>query len=476
MVTVLLTVFCLAVVLPARADAQEKFDHQTITGPLETGEAVTAVCLKCHDSQAHDLMQTSHWKWKGLPKTIQGLESSETELGKRNLMNNFCISIEGGPKSENQEKCSKCHPSYGWVDNTFDFTDKTKIDCLICHAKDGNYNKYFGGYPDPRLLKIKKMDLLKAARSVGRPGLDQCGTCHFKGGSGDCVKHGDLDTTLLTADKALDVHMNPDNGLVCVDCHKTEKHAISGASIFMATHSGRVNCSDCHDEPHADSPLKFRLNQHLARVACQTCHIPDFARNQATQVDWDWSQAGQDTDPGEMFDREDYHKMHGKLVWAKNVIPTYEWYTGKTIRYMKGDVITAGSDPVYLARPAGSMSDPTAKIFPFKVHTGKQPLDSKFRYLLIPHTHGGYWEHYDWKKALTDGAIGSGLPFSGEFEFVKTAEYSGVHHMVNPRQRALKCIDCHLDGNRLDWKKLGYAGDPMVTGTEKNKENDGGTK
>ena len=32
--------------------------------------------------------------------------------------------------------------------------------------------------------------------------------------------------------------------------------------------------------------------------------------------------------------------------------------------------------------------------------------------------------------------------------------------MVSPKAKALQCIDCHGKNGRLDWKALGYTGDP----------------
>jgi hypothetical protein len=36
-----------------------------------------------------------------------------------------------------------------------------------------------------------------------------------------------------------------------------------------------------------------------------------------------------------------------------------------------------------------------------------------------------------------------------------------INHMVSPKDKALQCNDCHNKGERLDWKALGYDGDPM---------------
>ena len=43
---------------------------------------------------------------------------------------------------------------------------------------------------------------------MGKPGRENCGSCHFYGGGGDGVKHGDLDSSLKRPSRELDVHMD----------------------------------------------------------------------------------------------------------------------------------------------------------------------------------------------------------------------------------------------------------------------------
>ncbi|MDA8241129.1 MAG: tetrathionate reductase family octaheme c-type cytochrome [Nitrospiraceae bacterium] len=435
--------------------------YELIKGPFKTGEDVTKACLQCHEKQAEEILQTPHWKWKGVPRTVKGLENSKEEYGKANLLNNFCTDVEGGSRPF----CTKCHIGYGWTDSSAPLNDKSKIDCLVCHAKEGNYKKALGGYPDPVLLEKGKMDLVRAAKSVNLPDRSNCGVCHFFGGGGDAVKHGDLDSTLIKPTKDHDVHMGGPADMTCQACHVSKEHRIAGASTFLATNDGRVSCEDCHREPHRDSAERKTLDRHTKTVACQTCHIPLFAKGQATKMSWDWSQVGKDIEPEEKFGKETYAKHKGSFVWDMNVVPEYAWYDGKTERYLKGQVIKDPSQTVLISKPVGSIKDPNAKIFPFKVHRGKQPMDSKYKYLSIFQNYGGLWTHYNWQKALIDGAKASGLPYSGNFEFVSTAFYGSINHEVVPKEKALKCSDCHFGRDkRLDWKALGYAGDPMRVG------------
>jgi hypothetical protein len=55
----------------------------------------------------------------------------------------------------------------------------------------------------------------------------------------------------------------------------------------------------------------------------------------------------------------------------------------------------------------------------------------------------------------------SGTPYSGEYDFAPTEMYWRINHMVSPKEEALSCLDCHDDSGRMDWKALGYKGDPM---------------
>ncbi|MCA9547977.1 MAG: hypothetical protein KC613_26410, partial [Myxococcales bacterium] len=124
------------------------------------------------------------------------------------------------------------------------------------------------------------------------------------------------------------------------------------------------------------------------------------------------------------------------------------------------------------------------RIFPFKIHRGKQPYDLSHKYLLIPKTFGadGFWgmtqkqQHTveeRWHQALLRGTEIHGLPYSGQetggpnFGWAETAMYWPQVHMVGAADEALQCNDCHpTDGEpgRLDWAALGYPGDPAQVG------------
>ena len=272
-------------------------DHSSLmTGPYETGPEVTEACLECHAEAGEDMLHSEHWLWVNPPVDLPGRDEPVV-TGKANTINNFCTGIQG-----NEPKCTSCHAGYGWEDETFDFTDETKIDCLVCHDQSGQYGKADSGYP------AEATDLAVAAQSVGRPTRANCGSCHFTGGGGNGVKHGDLDNTMIHPDQTIDYHMG-ELDFDCVDCHQATDHEIPGTMTSVKlVDDNPVACTDCHDSaPHEDD----RLDTHTDRVACETCHIPLYAVKDPTKLWWDWSTAGQD---GVSDDLHEYLKIKGSFV------------------------------------------------------------------------------------------------------------------------------------------------------------------
>ncbi|MBK7106550.1 MAG: tetrathionate reductase family octaheme c-type cytochrome [Ignavibacteriae bacterium] len=444
--------------LVSKLNAQE--DHsEHIEGPFNTPQEVTANCLECHEGVDTEIMETRHWNWLG--NEFENKHGEKVKFGKQNIINNFCIAVPS-----NWPRCTSCHISYSWKDETFDFTKGENIDCLVCHDQSGTYTKTptGAGMPDA------KVDLVAAAQSVGKTTKKNCGTCHFNGGGGTGVKHGDLDESLLNPSAELDVHMGG-NGFECSECHAGENHKILGASHgSMMENTNHLNCIDCHKGTPHDKKI---LNTHSASVACETCHIPTFAREMPTKTWWDWSTAGKDK-PAEKdeFGMSKYEKMKGDFVWQKNVVPEYGWHNGQIDYYQIGDKINP-NEVVKLNSLTGNIKDTKSKIAPFKVMRGKQIFDSENNYLAVPKLfgEGGYWKTFNWDGATELGMKSVNLAYSGKFDFIETEMYWPINHMVVSGDNALSCTDCHgtKGTKRLDWKKLGYDGDPMKNGGRFNK-------
>lgn len=438
----------LLLAMPALAANPHK---EYIQGPFETGPQVTRACLECHEDAAIDFMKTSHWTWS-LEQEIGG---KTVTAGKRNTFNNYCTQIVS-----NEASCNRCHAGYGFADNSFDFTDKTKVDCLVCHDTTGTFNKGRAGEP------VKGLNLLRIAQNVGKPVRDNCGICHFFGGGGDAVKHGDLDSSMSYPEKSTDVHMGLDGqDFACQECHVTNEHVIPGNSLGVSPGAAsQLSCEDCHTAtPHEET----RLNDHVVSIACQTCHIPYYSKEIPTKLWWDWSTSG---DPDrdivkDKYGKPLYVKKKGDMKYGKMVAPEYAWFeTGKAINYVRGQKIKDPSKILTIAGPTSTIKDKQARIFPFKVMRGKQAYDPINKTLLVVHQidDDGYWHTFDWQRSAEIGMRAAGLPFSGEVGFVETKMFWRINHMVSAAKEALNCLDCHGDTGRMDWKALGYAGDPMV--------------
>jgi octaheme c-type cytochrome (tetrathionate reductase family) len=396
-------------------------------------------------------------------------------------MNSFC----GSPIS-NEPRCTSCHAGYGWTDlrKTPEENGAT-VDCLACHDGSGTYKKTAtdAGHPlySPRVIggvTVEPPDLAKAAMSVGPSQRENCGACHFNGGGGDGVKHGDLDSSLTDPPRDLDVHMAVDGAnMTCSTCHTFNAHIPSG-SRYMTTavdphgldlphdDKNRATCESCHGAaPHAEA----KINDHTDRVACQSCHIPEFARGGvATKTLWDWSTAGRkDADGKPVYIKDEhghliYSAEKGDFAYGENVRPTYLWYNGtieqtaitdKLDDKIKDDVLT-------LNRISGGPADGKSRIWPFKEMKGKQPYDPELNTLVVNHVFGkddsAFWTNFDYPKAIAFGMNYAGLPWSGKIGFIETRMYWPITHMVAPKEKAVPCSDCHT--RDVDGRLAGLGG------------------
>lgn len=424
----------------------------------------SATCTRCHATAAKEVMATVHWTWSHTdPDTGQ-------KLGKNNVINNYCIAVPS-----NEPRCTSCHIGLGYADKTFDFNDPAKVDCLICHDTTGTYKKFPTAAGHPVYDTPKEFpagsgilwpppDLLYVAQNVGKTSRSTCGACHFFGGGGDAVKHGDLDSTLINPTRAVDVHMGVDGlDFTCSDCHRAGNHQITGTSYPSDTTDNQL-CQGCHTAtPHLGNAT---LNTHATRVACQTCHIPAFARGgRATKMSWDWSTAGQKGPDGKNQTVKNsngdpiYDTQKGTFTWKANVVPEYRWSNGGGT-FISLDSPVNATDLVTINQFHGGVDDPKARIFPVKRFTGRQPFDAGKERLAIPHLYGSdanaYWKSFDWVKALTAGQAYVGREFTGPVGFAQTEMLWIQNHMVAPKEQALRCTDCHTPRGRLNFAALGY--------------------
>lgn len=427
--------------------------HEVLQKDFKSGAELTRACISCHSEAEKQFHKTIHWTWLADPS------DKDRQYGKAgNSLNNYCISTN----KTNDAGCLACHP--GWGTST-----ESPVNCLVCHSKTSmNFDEAMAdiqGFLEEDDEESKEIaseiqaELRDAAQDIGLPARKNCGSCHFYGGGGDGVKHGDLDTSLAKPSKTLDVHMGVDGqDFNCTRCHTTTLHNISGRvytrpaaterkSLVEDDLTTKITCESCHTaEPHKGGK---KMNEHTDKVACQSCHIAEFARVNPTKISWDWAQSGKLKDgkkykTKDEFGKYDYMTIKGQMKWAKNVKPEYYWYNGAIKSVTAKDKI----DPAGVAKvswPVGDRQDSNSRIYPFKVHRGNQPYDKVNQTLLMPllSSKKGYWTTLDWNEALTIGQESMGLPFSGEFDFVETTYVFPITHMVAPKDKSLSCAQCH---------------------------------
>lgn len=426
--------------------------QQEFTSPQQ----VTEACISCHTGRAEEIMATSHWKWEREVE-IPGREGT-VSIGKKNLINNFCTGANG-----NNGSCMRCHIGLGWKDNSFDFSDSRNVDCLVCHDQTETYLKKSGeagapATPENATLAYPVPNYNYVAQNIGLPKKHNCGICHFYGGGGNNVKHGDLEEALLSCSFEVDVHMASDSlNMNCIDCHKTEKHNITGKLYSVSSENkNRATCVECHtSEPHMDKIL----DEHIHKVACQTCHIPKYAKANSTKMWWDWESAGRMDEDGNPISENDadgnhnYLSIKGNFVWDDNVEPEYYWFNGTADHYLTTDTIT--EIPVKINELFGSYQDVDSKIWPVKVHRGRQIYDTEYNTLINLKLHaankgeGAYWKDFDYDTAAYLGMKYNDRPYSGKYDFVASEAYWPINHMVSPKEETLDCKECHARKGRL---------------------------
>ena len=435
--------------------------HRTLVTQYEG----TKTCLGCHEKEAKAVHASVHYQWKADAPNIANAKGQK--LGKLNTSNDFCtnptvswISIlknDDGKVIGNG--CSKCHTGLGLKPAAEPVPAQLEnIDCLICHAptyrrevvqKDGALRW------QPVALGNREA-MLTIAQNPSKPTNEVCLRCHVGSGGGLNFKRGDLETAHLKASRDFDVHMG--SGMACTQCHTFKDHRLVGSGTQMGgtdRPGERRECTNCHEgQAHRNA----QLNRHVAAVACTTCHIPNFARHDATDMRRDWSRSEAVKGEG---------RFEPAIEFAKNVTPVYAWWNGAgTFALLDEPVKAQPNGKVSLYTPLGSIADAKAKIHPFKYHTAKLPVDNATK-RMIPIAVGPVFKTGNTMAGVKLGAknyFGTEITDVG---WIETERYMGLFHEIVPAKSALGCDACHYGGKRLDWKTLGYKGDPMTTGARK---------
>ncbi|MDP1652402.1 MAG: tetrathionate reductase family octaheme c-type cytochrome [Rhodocyclaceae bacterium] len=455
---------------PALDSTADHSKFKELQKDFQSGPEVTKACLACHTEASKQVMHTQHWKWEFVNP------QSKQNLGKRHVINNFCTSVESNLKG-----CATCHIGYGAMTDKGVLNEEERVDCLACHTTIG-YAKPsgLGGNVVAKDVELpggkvaRGQNLQKIAQSVGKTSRKTCGACHFMGGGGDAVKHGDLDSSLEDPDKKLDVHMDADGlNFTCATCHKTDNHKVPGSRYAptaldknpahirgKADEGNPATCQACHGQAPHKEKNSDKLNSHTRKLACQTCHIPAFARGEiATKMAWDWSTAGKRDEKGKPLVVKDehghaiYQGHKGDFVYGENVKPDYIWFNGDVAYTLRDTKIDKANQPIWINQYLGSPTDGKSMIWPVKTFKGKQAFDPENKTLVVTHLAGeddtAYWKNLEWEKAIETGMKTAGMPFSGKVDFIETVSQWPITHMVAPKDKALGCTECHAKDGRL---------------------------
>ncbi|HLF55247.1 MAG TPA: hypothetical protein VI942_00235, partial [Thermoanaerobaculia bacterium] len=200
------------------------------------------------------------------------------------------------------------------------------------------------------------------------------------------------------------------------------------------------------------------LDSHTGRVYCTTCHVPSFARVDPTDMVRDWSTP--------VYDAEK-DKYGPKITLEKDVAPVYAWFDGTTVAQLPGEPARANAaGAVGMMLPHGAKADPASRIYAFKLHRGRLPILRDERWI-VPIVVEEFFADGDIDKAVKSAAKQFYGVADAAYDWIDTERLMGIFHEVPPATEALGCLDCHRPGGRMDWKALGYDGDPLAAALAK---------
>lgn len=457
----LLSLICLAALVAVPAGAQSSYDHKAAFEHYEG----TKTCLTCHAGEAKTFFASQHYQWRGYAPDI--VNAKGRRLGKLNTINDFCTGpatnwigeVKNGRGEVVAKGCSKCHAGSGLKpEETMSQAQLENIDCLMCHAK--GYNRDLvkdasGAWAWKPVLWKNQEGLDSVAKRISAPTRTMCLRCHAASGGGPNYKRGDIEYTLAEPPRDFDVHMSKDGAdFQCTTCHAGKDHRVRGRGADLSgTDSPKDRLSCDNTSCHGPAPHEVKvLNHHAKRVYCTACHVPDFARDEATDMMRDWSQAS--------YNKE-ADKYTATITLQKNVTPVYAWFNGTTKAQLPGDPVTLRADKtVGMMVPVGSRRDLRARLYPFKLHRAKLPVLDGKRWI-IPMVVEEFFGDGNIDRAVTNAAHEFYQVENASYTWADTTRYMGIFHGVRPAKQALGCLDCHGPKGRMDWKTLGYAGDPL---------------
>jgi hypothetical protein len=451
-----------------------------------------STCIACHSTAGSEVLNSMHGSWLGATPNVTNITG---DAGKWGQTNNYCTDPQLADFA-----CLKCHVSLvapvdaqGKVDMAKANLAAADMDCLQCHQSkyyasfmpadstatnyyscvDGSSHVYKTPVPetDGKIHKVMRLDLapgetaLSLARTVARPDNSTCvSKCHAKAGGSDGAKRGDISSVMSNPSITVDVHLSSAGSakLTCTSCHAGTSHQIPGRGNDMrGEDTGAVikKCVDCHTamagtSGHGTATSNRRAaDRHLAKVDCTACHIDSYGKGVSTELSRDWTRPYWNA-----AGCEGQGAYNGTEVRGSNVVPEYRFWNKTSWVYDRNgasglttDLIDGG---LAMSYPLGDMA--TGKLYPFKIHTSKNPIDGS----------SGKTNFDVLKMFMTgcfDEAAVSGLSYIGEsgaYTWTDNKAFQLITHGVASKTEGNNCSKCHsgtIDTStvsKLD--KLGY--------------------
>ncbi len=453
----------------AHAQTEKQYTHAEYFQHYEG----TKTCLECHQKEAETFFHSQHYQWRGPSPNI--VNAGGKKLGKLNTFNDFCTSpignwiglVKNSRGDVISRGCSACHAGSGLMPSEqMTQTQLENIDCLMCHASGYRRDLYVddrGEFQWRPILWNNVEGLNSVAKRISMPTRVMCLRCHAASGGGPNYKRGDIEYKLADPDRDFDVHMaTAGKNMQCVACHAGDDHHVRGRGADLSGSDMPNNPLSCESSGcHTSTPHKLEpLNRHAKRINCSVCHIPSFAREEPTDMMRDWSTP--------LFN-EQTNRYTATITLQKDVTPVYAWFNGMTKAQLPGEPAQRLPDgSVGMMMPQGSREDPKAKIFAFKVHKARLPLLAGKNWI-IPITVEQFFPDGKLDPAVKNAAKELYGVDNAQYTWTETTRYMGIFHAVQPAKNALRCIDCHGQHGRMDWKALGYPGNPMKAPGNANK-------
>ncbi|MDK2956960.1 MAG: hypothetical protein PWQ57_2456 [Desulfovibrionales bacterium] len=473
----------------AGCHAKSHVDHKDLVQLPDdpTPQQVTKECLRCHEEAGRDMLKSAHWLWRGpSPFTVE--HRKEVMSGKAtNTINNFCIAVPSNwPrctschagygwkdasfdfKNENNIDCLVCHdqtgsykkapPAAGMPDPKTDLVyvaqhvgPSNRATCGACH--------FSGGGGDA----IKHADMSSQLLHPDR----NC-DIHMGGYDFTCVECHTTNRHKI-AGRSSSVPV-AEGSRSCTDCHSDSPHY--GQTLLdhhLNMHCKTVACNTCHSPIYAKcKPTKTWWDWSLAGnksypVAKDEFGMPDY---NWMKGEFRWKESA----------KPEYAWHNGYM--ERLLIGDVMNMTGAVVDKNDSYDQKRNGRYVHITEPLGDITDPASRIAPFKIMRGVQPMDPENRYLLVPHLYPlnktdayAYWKNLDWQKAFQVGMKAVNLPYSGAYGWVRTDMYWRIEHEVMPKGMALSCVQCHeslkgertcdrchQDNRNVDFKKLAHKG------------------